>query len=161
MIDRLGAVEGTVVAMCHSQMYRVHRDRILGFSEYLKIHPRAELKFAHVYFGMDSKDRSAALVRHALDTWDDLAGFYNAGGGNSGVLEALRAARRDIFFVGHELNEVTATALRDGTADVIFDQLPEAQARRAIDILLSRMGLINVRVENPPIRFTTMTVENI
>lgn len=161
MMARLGAVRGTVVALCHSQVYGVHRERIRGFSDYLAEHPAPGLAFAHLYFGGDARSTSAALVRHALDTWPDLAGLYNAGGGNSGVLETLRTAKRKVFFVGHELNDTTAAALSGGTAAVIFDQLPEAQARRAIDILLARIGLIGVPVDNPPIRFTTITAENL
>lgn len=46
-------------------------------------------------------------------------------------------------------------------ADVILYQMPEAQARRAIDFLLSRLGLTDAAIDNPPIRFATFTSENI
>ena len=39
--------------------------------------------------------------------------------------------------------------------------LPEAQARRAVNIVLARLGLTDLRIDNPPIRFTTVTSENI
>jgi LacI family transcriptional regulator len=161
MMARLGAVRGTVVAVCHSQIYRVHRDRIAGFSAFLQGHAAPGLHFAHVAFGRDDPAAGAALVRFAAQHWPDLAGLYNAGGGNSGLLEALRSLRRKVFFVGHELNATTAAALGDGTADVILDQHPEAQARRAVDLLLSRLGLIGEPVDNPPIRFTTVTAQNL
>lgn len=161
MMARLGAVRGTVVAMCHSPVYQLHRQRIRGFSDYLHDHANPDLKFAYVCFGQDRRSLSAALLRKMFEEWPDLAGFYNAGGGNSGVLETLRHARRKVFFVGHELSESTRAALNDGIADVIFDQHPEAQARRAIDIILSRLGIIEFEVDDTPIRFTTMTAENI
>ncbi len=161
LLSRMGGVRGTVVALCHSAVYQVQRDRIRGFSDYLAEHPGDDLHFAHLYFGRDDRKAGASRVREAMRDWDDLAGLYNAGGGNTGVIDALRTADRDIFFVGHELNDLTRAALRDGTADVIFDQLPEAQARRAIDLLLSRLGLIDVELQNPPIRFATITVENL
>ncbi|MCB2130287.1 MAG: LacI family DNA-binding transcriptional regulator [Rhodobacteraceae bacterium] len=161
LMSRMGDVRGTVVALCHSAVYPVHRNRIRGFSDYLAEHPREGLHFAHVSFGGDERDRSARGVREAIGAWPDLAGFYNAGGANSGVIDALRHIGRPVFFVGHELNDLTRAALQDGTADVIFDQLPEAQARRAVDLLLAQLGFLDDPVDNPPIRFATITAENI
>lgn len=161
LTSRLGAVSGTVVALCHSQVYRVHRDRLRGFSDYLAQHPRPDLAFRFVAFGRDDRADSARRVREALGNWPDLAGFYNAGGANTTVLDVLGRSARKVFFVGHELNDLTRDALRDGRADVILDQLPEAQARRAVDILLLRLGLLDAEVDRAPIRFATITAENL
>ena len=161
MMAGLGRVKGTVVAMCHSQVYAAHRERIRGFSDYLLENSDAELQFAFVIFGHDEMKASARCVLTALERWPDLAGIYNAGGGNSGVMDVLRQLRRKIFFVGHELTDYTRTALKDGVADVIFDQVPEEQARRAVDLVLAGIGLFGETVENPPIQFTTLTAENI
>ena len=45
---------------------------------------------------------------------------------------------RQVFFVGHELTERSVAALRDGVMSVVLDQAPEAQARRAIDLMLKQ-----------------------
>jgi LacI family transcriptional regulator len=45
--------------------------------------------------------------------------------------------------------------------DVVLDQAPEAQARRAIDLILARLGLHDLPIDNPPIRFITFTAENL
>lgn len=161
MLARLGAVQGSVLAVCHSPLYRVHRDRVRGFSDYLAEHPRAGLAFRRVVFGGDDRNRNTALIAEALRDWPDLAGVYNAGGGNSGVLRALEAAGREVFFVGHELTATTSAALQKGRAQVILDQLPEAQARRAVDLMLRRLELTGEEVDNPPIRFSTITRENL
>lgn len=161
MVSRLNWSEGTVVALCHSQVYQVHRDRIAGFSDYFRAHPRAGLRFEHVLFGRDEADTGAVQVKDALRRWPDLVALYNCGGGNRGVLRALEKSGREVFFVGHELNNVTERALSRGTADVIFDQLPEAQARRATDLLLFKIGLTAEPIDNPPIRFTTITAEGL
>lgn len=161
MVSRLNWAQGSVVALCHSQIYQVHRDRIAGFSDYMCINSRPDLVFQEVLFGRDEDDTSAAQVASALKNWPDLVAVYNCGGGNPGVLRALEKAGRDVFFVGHELNDLTARALSCGTADVIFDQLPEAQARRATDLLLHQIGLTPDPVDNPPIRFTTIMVETL
>ena len=66
-----------------------------------------------------------------------------------------------VFFVGHELTEHTAAALRDGVMAVVLDQAPEAQARRAIDLMLSKIGLLGSELDTTPIRFITYTAENV
>ncbi|MCB2136151.1 MAG: LacI family DNA-binding transcriptional regulator [Rhodobacteraceae bacterium] len=161
MMSRLAQSDGTVLAICHSQVYRGHRDRIRGFSDYVTRHPNPGLTFDLVRFGGDSSEANAQIIERALRGPEKLVAVYNAGGGNAGIFDALRLARRKVFFVGHELDEASAEALRDGVADVILDQLPEAQARRTLDILLWRNGLVPERIDNPPIRFTTITAENL
>lgn len=66
-----------------------------------------------------------------------------------------------VFFVGHELTERSAAALREGVMDVVLDQAPEAQARRAIDLVLKKLGLLKVEVDAAPIRFVTLTAESV
>lgn len=161
MLSRMCQRAGTVIALSHSHVYQVHRERIRGFSDYLSDNPAPHLNFAFVSYGEDDRDLSARRLREALREWPDLAGFYNAGGGNSTVMDVLARHPAHVFCVGHELSSATEAALRRGTADVIFDQVPEAQARRTIDLMLSRLGLTGVEVENPPIRFTTITAENL
>jgi LacI family transcriptional regulator len=39
--------------------------------------------------------------------------------------------------------------------------VPEAQARRSLDILLHKLGFISTEVSSEPIRFYTITSENI
>lgn len=161
MVSQLNWSQGTVVALCHSQVYQVHRDRIAGFSDYFMSHPRSGLRFEYVLFGRDETDTSAVQVADAMRKWPDLVALYNCGGGNRGVLRALEKSAREVFFVGHELNDETERALARGTADVIFDQLPEAQARRATDLLLFKIGLTSEPIDNPPVRFTTITAEGL
>ena len=43
----------------------------------------------------------------------------------------------------------------------VLDQAPEAQARRAIDLMLNRIGLLDVAVDTAPIRFVTVTAESL
>ena len=44
---------------------------------------------------------------------------------------------------------------------MVLDQVPEAQARRAMELMLSKLRLLDTEVGNPPIRFVTVTAENI
>ncbi|TCL69833.1 monosaccharide ABC transporter substrate-binding protein (CUT2 family) [Rhizobium sp. BK251] len=163
LLARMQPRNGTIAALCHSQIYQVHRDRIRGFSDYLFEKPREGQAFTVVLFGYDDTGQSADRLFEALRLWPDLVGLYNAGGANDSLTAVLRKhpRGRDIFFVGHELTDGSAAALRDGIMSVVLDQAPEAQARRAIDLLLSRLGLVVEPVSNDPIRFVTITSENL
>lgn len=162
LMARMRRRPGKVVAICHSQIYRVHRDRVRGFFDYLIEEAKAFEPVAAL-FGFDDGDRNAEQLHDALVRWPDLAGLYNAGGANTALNEVLHrhGRSREIFFVGHELTERSARGLRDGTMDVVLDQAPEAQARRAIDLVLAALNLHDLPVDNPPIRFITFTAENL
>lgn len=161
-VTRMQASSGMVGALCNP-IYQVHRDRILGFSDYLAENATTRLTFDWTAFGRDDPDQSANAVRAMLDTRPDLVGLYNAGGANAAILDVLSRHRRgrQVFFVGHELTETTAAALRDGVMAVVLDQAPEAQARRAVDIVLRKIGFLHLEPDTTPIRFVTITAENL
>lgn len=163
LLSRMQPSAGTVVALCHSQIYQVHRDRIRGLSDYLAENPRAGLNFVAILFGADDAARSSDWLFDAFRLFPDLVGLYNAGGANASLSAVLRKHPRgsEIFFIGHELTERSAAALREGVMAVVLDQAPEAQARRAIDMMLARLGLVSEAVANDPIRFITITAENL
>ncbi|WP_077379995.1 LacI family DNA-binding transcriptional regulator [Mesorhizobium prunaredense] len=161
LMSRMQRRPGKVVAICHSQIYRVHRDRVRGFFDYL-MEAGGDFEPVAALFGHDEGDRNAGQLVEALTRWPDLTGLYNAGGANAALNDVLRRPRgREIFFVGHELTERSAAALRQGTMDVVLDQAPEAQARRAMDLVLAKLNLHDLPVDNPPIRFVTFTAENV
>ena len=86
-----------------------------------------------------------------------------SGAANASLANVLRSHSRgrQVFFVGHELTENSAAALRDGVMSVVLDQAPEAQARRAIDLMLKKIGLLDMELDAAPIRFITLTAENL
>lgn len=161
-LARMQSEAGSVIALAHP-IYQVHRERIRGFSDYLAEHPRDGLTFRWLGFGRDDAERSSSLLRDGLKAWPDLVGLYNAGGANSVLCQVLRRhpRGRQVFFVGHELTERSASALREGVMSLVLDQAPEAQARRAVDLMLSRIGLLDVAVDTAPIRFVTVTAESL
>jgi LacI family transcriptional regulator len=161
-LTRMQAKGGTAMALCHP-IYQVHRERMRGFSDYLAEHPRDDLAFRWVGFGLDEARRCGNLLFQALETWPDLVGIYNVGAGNTALADVLRhrRIRAEVFFVGHELSDATTAALREGLMQVVLDQAPEAQARRAIDLMLKRLGLLDMEVDLSPIRFVTVTAESL
>lgn len=160
-ICRMVRSQGPVVALCHP-IYQVHRDRIRGFSEYFRDHP-GSINFEWLGFTRDEERFGAETLIMAMQKYPNLVGLYNAGGANSALIDVLRRSDRgrDILFVGHELTDYTRTALRDGIMDVVLDQAPEAQAQRALDIVLHRVGLTKIEPDRNPIRFITITAESL
>lgn len=163
MANMLQARTGTFVALCHSGAYQVHKDRIRGFSNYLLEHCNPAHLFALVMFGMDEPLRSAEAIELALKAYPDIIGIYNAGGANSGVAAALerRNCGKEIMWIGHELTDNSRRWLKSGLMDIVLDQAPEVQARRAIDAVLSLIGLLDADVDPEPVRFLTITAENL
>ena len=154
---------GRILAMCHSGIYDAHRQRVSGFSDYIQRQVDSGFHFDSVSFHYDEAERARETLMDALDRHKDFVGLYNAGGANSTLSDVLRRHPRgkNICFIGHELTERSSASLRDGTMAAIIDQVPEAQARRALDLALYRLGLLEHAVDLRPIPFVTVTKENV
>jgi LacI family transcriptional regulator len=163
MANMLQARPGTLVALCHSSVYPVHKDRVRGFSDYLSEHPNPAHLFALVMFGMDDRLRSADVFQAALKTRPDIIGIYNAGGANAGIAAVLERHNRAkaIMWIGHELTDNSRRWLKSGLMDIVLDQAPEVQSRRAIDTVLSSIGFLDAEISSEPVRFFTITAENL
>ena len=148
---------------CHSGAYEGHRERVRGFSDYLAEHGDSAHLFALVMFGLDDRLRSAEVFAEALHYCPDIVGIYNAGGANSGIAAVLERHGRakSIMWIGHELTENSRRWLKSGLMSIVFDQAPETQARRAVDVVLQRIGFIDLEVSNEPVRFLTVNSENL
>ncbi|GES53465.1 hypothetical protein Rhsp01_60330 [Rhizobium sp. NBRC 114257] len=105
------------------------------------------------------------VMTQALRRCSDIIGIYNAGGANLGVGSVLQRFQerqgRDCVWIGHELNDETRRFIASGLMTLVLDQAPETQARRALDTILSRMGIIDVPVSQEPVPFLTYTTENV
>jgi LacI family transcriptional regulator len=154
---------GSLVALCHSGAYLAHRERIAGFSDYLAENPNPQLHFALVMLGLDNHLRSAELFEDALKATPDIVGIYNAGGADTGVASVLEKRRRDerIMWIGHELTDDTRRWLQTGLMDIVLDQAPEVQARRALDTVLNRIGFLDLEVSPEPVPFLTVNRQNL
>jgi LacI family transcriptional regulator len=163
MAQMLKSRPGSLVALCHSTAYEVHRERVSGFSDYLAEHPNPEHVFTRVMFGFDDRLRSAEVFEEALRGHPDIIGIYNAGGANSGIASVLERGGRgkSIMWIGHELTDNSRRWLKSGLMDIVLDQAPEIQARRAVDTVLRRIGFIDVEVSTEPVRFLTINAENL
>ncbi len=165
MSRMLQHVTGSIIAVCHSWAYQIHRERIRGFSDYLGSKGGLRLTFSEVIFARDDNLQSAELLAQALRRFPDIVGVYNAGGANLGVGSVLQRFqeenRGECVWIGHELNDETRRFIASGLMTLVLDQAPETQARRALDTILSRLGIIDVPVSQDPVPFLTFTAENV
>lgn len=154
---------GTVVALCHSQIYAVHRERLGGFSDYMLRQRDGRMNFKQISFMRDDARELTSVMADILRATPDLAGAYIAGGDYGLLFDMLRkhSKHESLCLIGHELTDLTAAALKDGTMAAVIDQVPETQARRALDLVLHRLGLLKQAVDLSPIRFVTVTSENV
>lgn len=122
---RIGLVAGSLGL-------RDHRERLEGFAEVLADEFPA-LELVGPLEGYDDEDMTAAAVAQLLAR-QDLAGLYNLGAGNEGLLAALAAggAAGRIRVIAHEVTEATRRGLADGSIDVVIDQNPDGEIAAAI-----------------------------
>lgn len=163
LLHMLRPRSGRILALCHSSAYQVHKERIEGFSDYIEDHPDPALHFDLVQFTLDDRDRAADVLDAALRAYPDIIGLYNAGGANSGIAPVLQRRGLDdtVVWIGHELTERSRGWLKSGLMDIVLDQAPETQARRAIDTILKDLGFLSVEVSKEPVRFLTINAENL
>ena len=155
-------ISGTFVALCHSGTYENHKARIRGFSNYLLDHANPSHRFLEVMFDEDDEMKTVELLTSAFARYPDIIGVYSAGGDNAAIATVLRRYRQQpVFWVGHELSDATRGYLKEGLMTIVLDQAPEVQARRAIDLTLKRLGLIETDVDLEPVRFLTVTPESL
>lgn len=160
-VARMGRRSGTVLVLSTSTGFRAHKQRIEGFKDAL-LHYAPTLFVAPVLTTHDDPEKAYHHVKRAVQTYADLAAVYNTGGGNEGVGHALRGAalEQPALFVGHELTDESAVLLKEGIMTMTIDQAPELQARRAIDIMVGRLGAGTRQATSGEIAFTLHTVEN-
>ncbi|MCB1396128.1 MAG: LacI family DNA-binding transcriptional regulator [Rhodobacteraceae bacterium] len=80
MLSRMCQASGTILAVCHSGAYQVHRDRVRGFSDFLAEKGRPDLNFSYAIFGLDDPGVMRRRMEAALSQWPDVVGVYSVGG---------------------------------------------------------------------------------
>lgn len=157
----LGGKSGKVIALCHSGAYGNHRQRMEGFSQYFS-GTCEKLLFSSCMLGGDADDLTEAALMQALSQAEDIIGLYNVGGAHKGVERALKRCKRlgRVAYIGHELSPESRKLLQAGGMVLAIDQMPELQARRAVELLESLIGLHHTEPDYSPVPFRIVTKEN-
>ena len=124
---------GKVAVVAGSLHLRDHAERLEGFRSALA----AEFPGIAVIGpaeGHDEGTETAEIVARLLADHANLAGLYNLGAGNSGLVSAIEASGRrgTLRVIAHELTAPTRAGLRSGAIDVVLDQNPDGEIREAI-----------------------------
>ena len=136
----LGNRVGKVAVIAGSMRVGDHRDRLQGFAERLgAINP--ELEILPVMEGHDDPKAVHELISRSRRAHADIAGIYNLGAGNRGLIKALNGLagsdQRPVV-IAHELTPHTRAALQDGLIDAILNQDAGHEVRSAIRVLKAK-----------------------
>ena len=129
----LGDRPTTVGVVLGNIAFRCHEDREIGFRTGLRAHFPKMVISAEAQ-GEDSADLTRKAVARMMHDHPALGAIYNLGGGNAGMIDALRAAGRaaDMLVVGHEVNSVTMPLLRSGAMDFAIAGDPADMLSKAL-----------------------------
>ncbi len=118
-----------------------HLQRRAGFRDVLaESYPRVSLA-GTIESGDDGRAAVSAIVR-ALRDDPSIGGIYNITQGNLEIVDRAMSVRQGgrPMIVCHDLTPVTEQLLRQGRVDVVLDQDPALEARRAVEIVLHHYG---------------------
>ncbi len=153
---------GKVALVAGSLALRDHAERRFGFEQVIA----QDFPGVHVIAlreGRDDPARVHKLVEDLLRQHTDLAGIYNVGAGNAGVISALEASGRvrEIVYIAHELIEENREALVRGTIDAVINQDPGHEVRSAARVLLSLTSDWQIIDEQERIRIDIFLRDNL
>ncbi|MFO1203012.1 MAG: LacI family DNA-binding transcriptional regulator [Tabrizicola sp.] len=131
----LGDRPTTVGVVLGNIAFRCHEDREIGFRTGLRAN-FPKIVISGEAQGEDNADLTRNAVGRLLSENPALGAIYNVGGGNSGMVDALRAAGRvsDMLVVGHEVNPVTSPLLRSGAMDFAIAGTPSTLLQAALQM---------------------------
>jgi LacI family transcriptional regulator len=141
---------GKIGILVGSHSYINHEISEISFRAYLRQHA-PHLQLLEPIVNLDDETIAYEAVSEMMKTYPDLQAVYVAGGGQEGLIRALREAGDDYpgrsrpIAVCNELTSVTREALIDGTIDLtlctpiaalaekVVDQMIDASSERRVD----------------------------
>jgi len=156
----LGNRPGPVAVLAGSMRVRDHGERLEGFLTAMSAMPDARAVLP-VLEGQDDPHLSFKLIADCLAAVPDLAGIYNLGAGNRGLLKALAAHGTDLCVIVHELTGETRGALESGVIDAVLNQDAGHEVRSAIRVLRAKADGLSVNAAQERIRLDIFIKDNL
>jgi LacI family transcriptional regulator len=138
----LGDRQTAVGVVLGNLAFRCHEDREIGFRTCLRAHfPKVVLSGEAQ--GEDNADLTREAVLRMIEDNPAISAIYNLGGGNVGLVDALRSlGREDMLVVVHEVNAVTAPLLRAGSIDFAMAGDPAVLLGEALRLAAVEAGAV-------------------
>lgn len=135
-ISRLARRPGKIAIVLGSHRYLSQEVAEMSFRSYMREHAPS-FQLLEPLVNLDDERIAYEGVVNLLGSHGDLAGIYDSGGGQDGMIRALRdeGAGRDIVAVCNELTACTRTALIDGTIDMVLATPVQAIAGKVVDMM--------------------------
>lgn len=135
-ISRLARTPGKIAILLGSHRYLSQEMAEMSFRSYMREHAPA-FQLLEPIVNLDDERIAYEAVVNLLGSHRDLAGIYDCGGGQEGMIRALRdeAAQQDIVAVCNELTASTKTALIDGTVDMVLSTPVQAIAGKVVELM--------------------------
>ncbi len=135
---------GSILLVAGLQEFRGHEERKNGFKSIL----HAEFPRCTIVSEIENLDQSTmaadSVVAALLET-PSVRGIYNISQGNDEIARRIGecSMSRAFAFICHDLSETTRSLLLSRQIDVVIDQDPLLEARRAVEIVLHHYGRTN------------------
>lgn len=136
MLTRLSARPGKVGIVMGSHRYLCQELCEVSFRSYCRENA-ADIRLVEAVVSLEDASLAEEATLELLTANPDITGIYCAGGGVSGVIQALRdSGRRDVITVCNELTDETRDALIEGWIDCVISHPRPRLAQAAVDLML-------------------------
>ena len=137
----LGPSGGSVLLITGLQEFSGHGERRKGFRDVLS----QDFPKCSIAVEVESLDRgtmAADGVANGLARDPNICGIYNISQGNDAITRRIKQLGRQgsLVFIGHDLTRTTTALLQARDIDVVIDQDPMLEARRAMELILQHHG---------------------
>lgn len=135
-ISRLAKRPGKIGILVGSHRYLSQETAEMSFRSYIRENA-PDFQLLEPVINLDDERIAYEAVSDMVARNPDLAGIYVSGGGQHGMIEALRDEKAGDRVIGvcNELTAKTKSALIDGTIDLVLGTPVRAMAARATDIM--------------------------
>lgn len=162
MLTRLSGRPAKLGIVMGSHRYLCQELCEVSFRSYCRENA-ADIRLVEAVVSLEDASLAEEATLELLTTNPDLTGIYCAGGGVSGVIQALRdGGHRHVITVCNELTDETRDALIDGWIDCVISHPRPRLAQAAIELMLelveSGKGPTRSRILLP---FELYTAENL
>lgn len=138
LVARLAPASGKVGILVGSHRYLNQELSEISFRSYLREHA-PHLQLLEPNFVLDDHRVAYEATTDLVASHPDLIAIYNSGGGQDGMIQALREkpADRKITAICNELTANTRSALIEGTIDLALATPVQALAQRLVQAMIA------------------------